>query len=258
MNRKLSSVLFASILVAATALAQGPHGPAIPGNGSGPGTTPGTGSGTAPRTSIGLNMAAQTTVEGPVSSVQIAYGTQYPSIVVNNVQIKIAPVWFLLENDFELIAGDAVSITAAPSNNTSDSYLYAIRIVKSVSKTSIILRDELGVPLWTRQAEGRGGYAQGPSSCGACIDLASTQTAAGVIDRVNAGAGIQQPTLVLKLADASLLTIKLGSERLILASDFELNPGATITVKYAVATCTGELVALQLTDASGNTLTLRN
>lgn len=244
MNRKLFSILSTSILVASTALAQGAHGPGVPGTGN-------TGA-----TRTGLNMTAQTTIEGSISSVQVAFGTQYPSIVVNKIQIKVAPVWFLLESDFELVAGDAVSVVAAPSNDASDTYLYAIRITKSAS--SIALRDELGVPLWTGRGEGRGSNPQGPSIIGTCIDLASIQTATGVIDRVNAGAGIQQPTLVLRLANATLLTLKLGSERLILASDFELNPGATLTVKYALATCTDELVAMQLTNANGETLTLRN
>lgn len=238
MKRRLFSILTTSVLVAATALAQGPHGPG------------------APRANAGLNMAAQTTIDGSITSVQIAYGTQYPSIVVNKTQIKVAPVWFLLENDFELVTGDAVSVVVAPSNNKGDTYLYAVRIAKSAD--SITLRSELGVPLWTKQAEGRGGKPEGPSNCGACVDLASAQSATGVIDRVNSGVGIQHPTLVLKLADGTLLTVKLGSERLILSSDFELNAGATLTVKYALATCTDELVALQLTDADGKTLTLRN
>ncbi len=250
MYHRLTSVLFSTALTVAIAFAQGPRGPGVPGAGSGPGPA------AAPRTNSGLNMAAQTTIEGDISSVQVAYGTQYPSIVVNKSQIKVAPVWFLLENDFELAAGDKVSIVAAPSNNTSDTYLYAIRITNSAS--SIVLRNEGGVPLWAKQEEGRGGNPQGPSNCGACVDLASAQTATGVIDRVTSGAGIQQPTLVLKLADGTLLTVKLGSERLILASDFELNPGATLTVKYAKSTCNDELVALQLTDANGKTLTLRN
>jgi hypothetical protein len=248
MKRKLFSVLFASVLTVAVGLAQGPRGPSVPGTGGS--------AGAAPRTNVGLNTVAQTLIEGSVTSVQVALGTQYPSIVVNKTQIKVAPAWYLLENDFELAAGDVVSIVAAPSNNTSDTYLYAIRIAKGTS--SITLRDALGVPLWTNQAEGRGGSPQGPSSCGACIDIASAKSATGVIGRVNAGVGIQQPTMVLKLADTTLLTIKLGSERLILASDFELNPGETLTVKYAESTCAGELVALQLTDANGKTLILRN
>ncbi len=243
MNRRLFSLLSASVLAAAAALAQGHNGPGMPGAGQ-------------PKATPGLDMTAQKTIDGAVSSVQLGYGVQYPSIVVNQLQIKVAPVWFLLENDFELAAGDTVSVVAAPSLNTSDTYWYAVRITKGAS--TITLRDSLGVPVWTSQAGGRAGMPQAPASCGACIDPASAQTATGVIDRVNAGIGIQQPTLVLKLADGSLLTLKLGSERLILASDFELNAGVTLTAKYAESTCTGELVALQLTDASGKTLILRD
>lgn len=245
MNRRFFSLLSSSVLAATAVFAQGHNGPSAPGAGNG-GVQPG---------HSGLNMTAQKTIEGPIVSVQLGYGVQYPSIVVNKTQIKLAPLWFLLENDFELSAGDVVSILAAPSNNTSDAYLYAIRITKGAG--SITLRDTLGVPVWS-QAGGPGAQPQSPSSCGACIDPASALTATGVIDRVNAGLGIQQPTLVLRLADASLLTVKLGSERLILASDFELNAGATITVKYARSMCTDELVALQLTDATGKTLVLRD
>jgi hypothetical protein len=257
MYRKFFSVLFVSALVAATALAQGPNGPGS-GPANGPGNGPGTGSATAPRTNVGLNMAAQSTIDGELSSVQVATGAQYPSIVVNKTQIKVAPAWYLLENDFELAAGEIVSVVVAPSNNASDAYVYAIQITKAASKASITLRDELGVPAWVSQMQGRGGNQQGPASCGTCIDLASAQTASGVIDKVNAAVGIQQPTLVLKLKDGSLLTVKLGSERLLLASDFELNAGDALTVKYAQSTCKDEFVALELTNASGKTLTLRN
>ncbi|MBN9661034.1 MAG: hypothetical protein J0H49_22775 [Acidobacteria bacterium] len=245
MNRRFFSLLSSSVLAAAAVLAQGHNGPAAPASGNG-GTQP---------AHTGLNMTAQKTIAGPITSVQIGYGVQYPSIVVNQTQIKLAPIWFLLENDFELAAGDSVSVLAAPSNNTADSYLYAVRITKGA--TSLTLRDSLGVPVWINPG-GHGVQPQGPASCGACIDLATAKTATGVIDRVNVGLGIQQPTLVLRLADASLLSVKLGSERLILASDFELNVGATITVKYVLSTCTDELVALQLTDASGKTLVLRD
>lgn len=240
MNRRIFALAAASALAATGAWAQGPRGP---GNAAGPQT--------------GLNMAAQSTVQGAITSVQIAAGTQYPSIVVNNLQIKAAPVWFLLENDFELVPGEIVSVIAAPSNNTADAYLSAIRITKQASGESLVLRDELGRPLWTSAMEGRGGGPLGPADCGACVDLSAALTVTGIIDRVNAGAGIRQPALVLKLADATLLTVKLGSERLILANDFELNPGATLTVTYAPAPCTGELVALGLTNSAGVTLTLR-
>ncbi len=238
------SLIFASALLAATAFAQGQHGQGGPNN--------------APRTNSGINMTLQTKVDGAISSVQLAYGAQYPSIVVNKTQVKIAPVWFLLDNDFELAVGDVVSVLAAPSNNSSDAYLYAIKITKTTSGAGVVLRNELGTPLWTGPSDGRGGNPQGLRTGDNCIDLASVKTATGVIDRVNSGVGIQMPTLTLKLDNGTLLTVKIGSERLLLASDFELNPGSALTVKYAQCTNADELVALQLTDAKGNMLTLRN
>ena len=248
MKQKIFLTLLSSALLAATAIAQGPqgHGGAV----------------TAPRINTGLDMTRQTTVAGTISSVQLAYGAQYPSIVVGKIQIKVAPVWFLLDNDFELAVGETVAIRAAPANNTSDSYLYAFQITKTASGAGILLRSELGVPLWSSAADGRGANATAPrtgTGTGAgCIDLASIKTVTGVIDKVSSGVGIQLPTLVLKLADSTLLTVKIGPERLILANDFELKPGATLTVKYATCTSTDEFVALQLTDSTGTTLTLRD
>jgi hypothetical protein len=223
-------------------MAQGPQGPK--------------GFGSAQHANSGLNMAQQTTVTGVISAVQLAVGTQYPTIVINKAQIKVAPVWFLLDNGLELAAGEEVSVLVAPSNN-SVSYLYAIRITKTAGGASIVLRNELGIPAWTGGGNGSRSH-QDAANCSGCIDSASIKTATGTIDRVTAGAGIQYPSLVLKAADGSLLTIKIGPEHLILAADFELNPGLTLTVKYAQSTCVDELVALQLTGPNGITITLRN
>jgi hypothetical protein len=195
-----------------------------------------------------------TTVEGAINSVQIAYGAQYPSIVIDKTLIKVAPVWYLLDNGFELTAGETVKVVAAPSLNTGDSYLYAVSITKLATGASLTIRSEAGVPLWT----GGGANQAAPRQSALCIDPVSVQTATGTIESVNAALGIQFPVLVLKTQDGALLTIKLGPERLLLASDFELKPGATLTVQYATATVTGELVALQLTDALGNVLVLRD
>jgi hypothetical protein len=64
------------------------------------------------------------------------------------------------------------------------------------------------------------------------------------------------PTLVLK-TDGKLLTLKIGPERILLGADFELNPGQSVTVRYAQATCTDEYLALQITNSAGVTVTLR-
>jgi hypothetical protein len=244
---KISIWQFALVLgvTAALAAAQGPGGPAGPG---GPGNGPGT--------KAGLNMAKQQVVEGTISTVQIAYGAQYPSIVVNKTQIKVAPVWYLLENDFELSVGESVKVLVAPSNTANDPYLYAIEIAKSPSGEKIMLRNGAGVPLWIAVAR-RGGSPQAPRTGGGCVDPASIKTVSGTIESVTGGVGIQHPTLALKV-DNALLTLELGPERMLLDADLELRPGATLRVKYALATCTDEYVALQLTDAAGNTLLLRH
>lgn len=239
MNRTFFTSFLAMPLMMAV-FAQGPQGP-------GPGQSTGN------RQNAGVNMSLQTTVEGIISSVQIAYGAQYPSIVVDKQQIKVAPVWYLLENGFELTAGETVRVVAAPSLNAGDAYIYAISITRTAGGAALTLRNEAGVPLWT----GSGANQAAPRQAVPCIDPASIQTATGIIDRVNAGLGIQFPVLVLKLQDNTLLSVKLGPERVLLAADFELNPGAALTVQYAAATCADEFVALQLTDAQGRVLVLR-
>jgi len=203
-----------------------------------------------------IDMAKLQTVEGSITAVQVAYGAQYPSIVVNQKQIKLAPVWYLLENDFELAAGESVRVTAAPSTTAGDPYLYAVDITKTASGAKITLRSELGVPLWMGAAR-RGGNRQAPRTGSGCVDPAGIQTATGTVDRVTLGAGIQHPGLVLKTG-GTLITIELGPERMLLDSDLELNPGSTVTVSYAVASCSGENVALTISDSAGHTVVLRH
>lgn len=203
----------------------------------------------------GLDLTRRQTIEGSISSVQLAYGLRYPSVVVNQTTIRLAPVWYLLENDFELAVGDHVRVVAAPAFR--DAALHAISVEKTKAGVTIILRDEAGLPLWTRQPLSAGPAGAAASRFGGgCLDPASIATVTGTIESVDAGAGIQHPTLTLKTGD-KLMTFKLGPERLFLQADFELIGGATLTVRYAVAACTGELIALSLTDAFGNTLVLR-
>jgi len=212
-------------------------------------------------------------IEGTVTAVNIAYGAQYPSIVVNGATIKVAPLWYLLENDFELKTGDSVKVTAAPCNQPGATDLYALEIVNTTTNTTIKLRDESGLPLWGGGRGRRGGLNAmntnsgargGPNGMrantaarGGCIDPASVRTVTGVVAAVNAGAGIQMPTLTLKTADGQSITMKIGPERILLANDFELKPGDQVTAKYALATCTNEYVALELTNSAGLTVVLR-
>lgn len=246
MNRILRTLLPLLLAGALVAHAQGrraPQGPAHP-------------------QQAGINMAALSVVEGTVADVDVTLGARYPTIVINQTQIKLAPAWYLLDNDMEIATGDRLKVTAAASADPADKYVYAVDITKG--SAFLKLRDAAGVPLWiggngSRNEDRQGrGSRNGTGECEGCIDAASMTTATGMVDKIAAGAGIQFPTLVLKTSDGSLLTVKIGPERILLAGDFEIAAGQSLTVKYARSTCKDEFVAFELTDSAGRKIVLRN
>ena len=205
-----------------------------------------------------LDLSKLQTVTGSVTAVHIDYGTQYPSITVNDVAVKLAPVWFLLDDGFQVKTGDQVSALAAPSILPNDSYLYALEITNTTTSASIALRNSAGVPLWT----GRSGAQPGPQRraypSGRCLDLTATHSVTGVVERLSTGFGIQMPQLVVKTSTGALVTVKIGPERVLLENDVELKVGETLIIKYVHDNCTDENVTLELTNSAGVTLVLRN
>ncbi len=202
-----------------------------------------------------LNMSDVRTISGEVTGVQIGYGTQYPSITVEQTAIKVAPLWYLLDNGFEIKTGDQVLVLAAPSLLPNDSYLYAIDITNQTDNTQIVLRDANGVPLWTG---GNGGGGQATTQSTAQSALRTIYTVTGTVESLNMGVGIQMPTMVVKSDTGSLITIKLGPERILLSADFELKASDWVKAKYLYVSCTGQNLALELTNSSGDTLVLRD
>ena len=217
-----------------------------------------------PRVNPDVNLL--TTIEGVVTAVNISQGLEYPSIEVNNLLIKVAPVWFLLENDFEIVVGDYVIIQALPCHVPTDVNYYAVSITKldPVTKevlASIVLRDSNGIPLWTRgkvriQAGGAQRCASSPSLC---IARFSAVTMTGTIEATTFGGdGIRHPLLYLRGPDGRLTSIRLGPLDLIFGSDFEARNGETLRVRYALTNRTRERVALDIGYGTGAWLALRN
>jgi hypothetical protein len=87
MKKTRLSTLAALIIAATAAFAQGPRGTQHQNTPNRPAAAP--------------DMTKARTVSGTVSAVDIGYGMQYPSITVNQSVIKVAPVWFLVEQNFE-------------------------------------------------------------------------------------------------------------------------------------------------------------
>jgi len=227
--KSLLSFILSITAMSATSLAQGPHG--LPGG--------------TPASVLAMNRVQ--TITGAVTAVNIGYGMQYPSVTINKLPIKVAPVWYLLEKNFEIKIGDSLTILAAPSTAPSDLYLYAVELTNNATKAHIHLRDPSGVPFWS----GRGGWVgqsgSGPMSDGDCTEPLAIVTETGTVEQLTIGVGIQMPSVSLKTEAGKLLVIKLGPERLLLQSDIELKAGDIITVKYALTPHDDELVALTIT-----------
>jgi len=208
-------------------------------------------------TGANLDLSRIQTITGAVTAVNITPGAQYPFIEVGQAHIKVAPAWFLLEQDFEIRDGDLVRVAAAPSATAGDGYLYALDILKTATGEAITLRQSSGAPLWAGGAGRQGRQSGSNGGRAACLDPASVATVSGVVDKVTAGVGIAMPALILRLPDGALITVKIGPERILLDNDFELLPGETVSVKLGRLTCVDEYVALTITNSAGVTVVLR-
>ncbi len=238
----MTSKLLTSFLTAAlaTSLAQGPG--RFQGNGTA--AQKGNHSG-QPQ----LVMTQLQEISGPVTAVNIGTGMEYPTIEVDGKIVRVAPVWFLLENDFEIAQNDFLVLQAAPSSSTADPYLHAIWIRNQAANKEIQLRDENGVALWSG---GRGRSSQGESHrgngriIGGC-GLSDIATVSGSVTKVVLGTGIKQPNIELNTA-SGVLSIKIGPSRVMLEVEFQIDVGDQLTVKYGATNCTDEKVALEITN----------
>ncbi len=210
-----------------------------------------------------LDPAAVTVIAGTVSTVNLAVGVQHPSIVISGKTIELAPVWWMLERGLEIKEGDNLAVKAAPCLDPAKTMLFAIEVRNVTTGTTLALRDANGLPLWiTRGGRSQGqqmnsGAGNGTADCSGCFDPASVVTASGTVESVNAGLGIQMPTLTLKTSKG-LVTIKIGPTRILLEAGFVIKAGDALTITYGQSVCTDEWIALSLKNAAGETVTLRD
>lgn len=111
------------------------------------------------RPASGLDMTNPLSVAGSVAAVSLGFGIEHPSIAVNGVWARVAPVQHLLDQGFELRAGDTVIVTEAPSPVSGRPDLYAVNIANAAAGLRIVLRDDGGVPAWAGGAPMAAGVA---------------------------------------------------------------------------------------------------
>ncbi len=205
------------------------------------------------------------TIQGEI---EITYfdqkGIGYPAIVVDGKQIKLAPLWYLNQQEIVLDVGDNVIVTASPCNQSDEELYYAITVevlFEDGSSQIITLRDARGKPAWggarSHHPTDPASFSRRSKANGNGLVAASSTSVTGTVEFVIPGRGFQKPILLLRTPQGTLLPIVLGTPGQILAWDFEVRLGASLTVRYAFTQRTRERLALQLEDSSGHTITVR-
>jgi hypothetical protein len=106
-----------------------------------------------------LDLAGKTSFDGKVESVNMGPQQGFPNITLirgdgKTVLVVAAPFRALLDAQFKMAVGDALAVVAYPSKVHENAYV-AAEINNLTNKTSIVLRDENGIPLGGGM--GRGG-----------------------------------------------------------------------------------------------------
>jgi hypothetical protein len=105
-----------------------------------------------------VDVAGKTSVEGTVESVNMGLGQGFPNVILKQsdgktVTLFTSPFRALLDAQFKIAVGDTLSVVAYPSRVHEDAYV-AAEISNLSNQTSIVLRDENGIPV-------RGGMGRG-------------------------------------------------------------------------------------------------
>ena len=208
------------------------------------------------------------TVTGTVEELfNAGFDEEEPSMKISTLDklIKLAPVWFFLENDIEIDKGDTVKVTYAASAISGD--LYAIRIELLDEGASIDLRNpETGQPLWVggyaynRNARGRNGagYQGEGARTGNCLDLASAVTVTGTINAILRPEGIRQTKIAFTPDGGQQILVRMGPVRLLMQQGLMIQEGARLTLTVAKDACSDELVVTAAGPEGAEPITLRN
>jgi hypothetical protein len=235
------------------------------GNGSGNGNGNGQGQGSGCSGGQGggngtIDTAHPVVVAGTVVGFNAAAGEGTPTLVVKasgeEKTFVLGPYWYLAEKGFKANAGDSVEVKGYPCTGCANGL--ATAEVKNLTQgVSLSLRDEKGLPLWTKGGSGGGrhGRGQGGHGNGMCQgsgpDMARVQTIEGTVRSFTGGPGAGQPTLVVSTASGDR-TVVPSPYRTVVRSGFSFAEGKQLAAKIAPVTVDGveQWVVISLRDLS--------
>ncbi len=216
----------------------------------------------------GADLSTLRTVTGTVESVAMDYGLGHPGFILNSneegaLQVNLGPYWYLVAHNFALGVGDQVTAKVAGClKTTTASGVVAFEVTDITSGTSILLRNDQGLPLWTGAKKGHGngggnGARNGGYGAGLNVDLATLIQVEGTLTAVNLGLGTHTNSVTLQAMDGTQYTVTLGPFWYMEQNGFILQQGDAVTISMAL--CKGQWVAFAVTKtATGDTLQFRN
>jgi hypothetical protein len=205
--------------------------------------------------------------------------------------VHLGPYWYLVSQNFSVGVGDAVSAVVTNCPKTRDTGdVTAFSVEDLTSATSVVLRDEAGLPVWKKtrggsgngggqgdgQGDGQGGsgsggqgqggsgngggqgggYRQGGYGIGLQVDLATLVELEGVATQMGLGLGTHQNAITFS-AGGTDYSLALGPIWYMAQQGFSLDAGDGLRVR--MAQCARGWVAFEVTNlTSGLTLVLRD
>ena len=113
-----------------------------------------TGAGCCDFCDAAVNLDKVAVLQGKVDVVNLAADTGYPSITLTSdkgeqVNLLVAPQWFLRDHNFALKEGDRLIARVVKTQITQQSRNVAVEL-EQADGTRLKLRDDKGLPLWTK------------------------------------------------------------------------------------------------------------
>jgi hypothetical protein len=234
-----------------------------------------------------VDLSTVRTVQGTVTAVSLEAGIGLPAFFLgtsdgSSLRVHLGPYWYLVSQNFSVAVGDAVSATVADCPKTPDTGdATAFAVDDLTSGASIILRNELGVPVWKAGRKGNGngsgngngnggqmgggqghggghsnGCRHGGYGVGGTVDLATLVELEGMAAAVGLGLGTHHNAITFS-AGGTDYALGLGPLWYMAQQGFAVTAGDTLRVK--MAQCSKGWTAFEVANlTTGQTLLLRD